>query len=367
MRPALPRTEKLMPYLRRIDASRVYTNYGPLVLEFECRIADELGLPEGGFVSASSGTAALTGAVLARAGRASIERPLAVLPAFTFVATAVAAEQCGYRPWLADIDAGTWLLNPEGLLDHPELDKIGIVIPVAPFGRPVPQTPWKAFQRKTGIPVVIDGAASFEMVAEAPERYLGEIPVAMSFHATKSFATSEGGGIASTAIDLALRTTQALNFGFYSARDSSSASTNGKMSEYHAAVGLAELDGWAEKRSTLQAVGGCYRRQLAGAGLLDRLIATPDISSCYVLYHCRSGAEAERIQDSLKRNCVDFRFWYGSGLQHQSYYRDLPRASLPVTESTAPLVLGLPVAPDLSEPTIARIVDALAEGSRSVV
>ena len=51
------------------------------------------------------------------------------------------------------------------------------------------------------------------------------------------------------------------------------------MSEYHAAVGLAELDGWAEKRSTLQAVGGCYRRQLAGAGLLDRLIATPDISS----------------------------------------------------------------------------------------
>ncbi len=36
------------------------------------------------------------------------------------------------------------------------------MIPVAPFGRPVPQTAWLEFREQTGIPVVIDGAATFE-------------------------------------------------------------------------------------------------------------------------------------------------------------------------------------------------------------
>ena len=39
------------------------------------------------------------------------------------------------------------------------------MIPVAPFGRPVPQTAWLEFRKRTGIPVVIDGAATFETAA----------------------------------------------------------------------------------------------------------------------------------------------------------------------------------------------------------
>lgn len=362
LRPLLPRSEKLQPYLRRIDATRIYSNYGPLVMEFEHRLTRHFGLPAGGLVSASSGTAGLVGAILASAARASTARPYALLPAYTFVATAVAIEQCGYRAWLADIDADSWTLDPQRLLAHPQLDRIGVVIPVAPFGRPVPQEPWLAFREKTGIPVVIDGAAGFEGIAEDPGRYLGEIPVMMSFHATKSFATGEGGCVASTNIDLAARTTQALNFGFYSARDSRCASTNGKMSEYHAAVGLAELDGWAAKYAAFRAVADAYRRQLADAGIAGRFLAAPDISSSYALYRCESTTQAQRAQDSLRENSVEFRLWYGAGLQHQSYFADNDHGDLRVTEAIAPCVLGLPMAADLTEPMIARVVSALHSG-----
>ena len=93
---------------------------------------------------------------------------------------------------------------------------------------------------------MIDGAASFAGLAERPDRFLGAIPVAISFHATKAFATGEGGAVATSDVDLAQRSAQALNFGVSSIRDCRMASTNGKMSEYHAAVGLAELDGWPE-------------------------------------------------------------------------------------------------------------------------
>src|SRR4030095_11974783 len=75
MRPQLPRTEKLLPYLRRIDATRIYSNYGPLVQELESRLSRHFGLPAGGAVSASTGTTALMGAILAAAGRAAPPHP----------------------------------------------------------------------------------------------------------------------------------------------------------------------------------------------------------------------------------------------------------------------------------------------------
>jgi hypothetical protein len=113
LRPALPRAEQILPYLRIIDDTRVYSNHGTLNAALERRLAVHLGLPAGGLVCASSGTAALVGAILASAGRGTAERPFAVMPAFTFVATALAVEQCGYRVCLADIDPDSWPLDPE--------------------------------------------------------------------------------------------------------------------------------------------------------------------------------------------------------------------------------------------------------------
>ena len=51
------------------------------------------------------------------------------------------------------------------------------MIPVAPFGRPVlSQADWLEFREPTGIPVVIDGAATFEAADVRPEELFGEIP-----------------------------------------------------------------------------------------------------------------------------------------------------------------------------------------------
>jgi dTDP-4-amino-4,6-dideoxygalactose transaminase len=359
LRPLLPLAERILPYLRRIDETRVYSNHGPLSSELERRLAEHLRLPQGALACASSGTAALIGAILAATGRATSERPLAIIPAFTFAATAAAVEQCGYQPYLADVAADSWILDAERLLSHPERERVGIVVPVAPFGRPVPQEPWRRFRAMTGIPVVIDGAASFAGLADRPDRFLGEIPVAISFHATKVFATGEGGAVATSDAELARRVGQALNFGIRDTRDCGMPSTNGKMSEYHAAVGLAELDGWPEKLVALHGLAERYRRHMNAVGLADRLYTTPDIAPNYVVFRCHDAAEAERVSRSLTANHIDFRLWYGKGLQHESYYRGLAHDGLAEAERLAPCLLGLPVAPDLPEPSIARIAGAL--------
>jgi dTDP-4-amino-4,6-dideoxygalactose transaminase len=360
LRARLPTAELLIPYLRRIDATRIYSNWGPLATELEARLATRLAQEDGSVVLAASGTSALVGGILARAGRATAERPLAIMPAYTFVATATAAELCGYRPFLADIDPVHWMLDAARLSEHRDLSKVGVVIPVAPFGRPVAQEPWRDFASKTGIPVVIDGAASFEGVAENPGAFLGEIPVAISFHATKSFATGEGGCLVTSDTTLAQLIGQSLNFGFHKSRDTSYPNINGKMSEYHAAVGLAELDNWPEKRAAFRAVANNYRLAADARGLSGRVVGAPDLAGCYVLLRCDDIAEAADVKAALGEAGIDYRLWYGTGLHSQTRYAGAARDDLSVTDAVAPLVLGLPVAVDLAEADVCRVVDAIA-------
>ena len=362
LRPRLPRADHILPYLRLIDNARTYSNHGPLVRELEQRLAERFGLEAADITTASSGTTAIIGAVLATAGSAQKERPLAVIPAFSFVAAAVAVERCGYRPYLADVNAESWMLDPYALLNCPLLDRVGIVIPVAPFGRPVPQEPWLAFQKETNIRIIIDGGASFDTVLRDPSRYLGCLPVAFSFHATKSFGTGEGGAVATSNTDLAQRVVQALNFGFYGSRDSRSPSINGKMSEYHAAVGLAALDDWSATQEDYLVVANAYHEIAGKCQIANSFFCAPDISMIYALFLCNSPDQTQRVMRNLDENEIDFRFWYGRGIQENTYYSFLNHNGLENSISILPNLIGLPVAPDLAPADVERVITVVREG-----
>ena len=360
-RPRLPSFELLRPYLETLDDSRWYSNHGKLERMLAARLSALLGSGEA-VAMASSGTSALVGAILACAGRATTARPLCLCPAYTFVATVAAVEQCGYHPYLIDIDETDWSVNPDGLADHPLLSRTGLVVPVAPYGRAVSQVGWLRFQKATGIPVVIDGAASLESVVATPERNIGPLPVALSFHATKAFATGEGGAVVTSDADILLRTNQALNFGFMGARQSTIAGTNGKMSEYHAAVGLAELDGWTNKQGDFSRVAISYHHHATQHGLSNSVVTQPLIASCYAIFEASNAEEARFVRAALSEERIEYRNWYGLGLHREPYLTQVERDALPGVDGLAPRLLGLPVAPDLTSPEIARIILAIARG-----
>jgi dTDP-4-amino-4,6-dideoxygalactose transaminase len=362
LRPQLPSALALQPYLERIDSSRVYSNFGPLVSELEARLSGLLGSTAGTVTSAASGTSALVGAVLAVAGRARPERPLALIPAYTFVATAVAAELCGYTPWLVDVDSVTWAADPDRLADHPELGRVGVILAVAPFGAPPDQQGWAAFQDRTGIPVVLDAAASVEAVMAAPGRCIGDVPVVLSLHATKPLAAGEGGAVVSADRELVLRIASALNFGFQNARDSSLPSTNGKLSEYHAAVALASLDGWAARQAKVAEVHSAYRDRAQEAGIGRRLVLAPEVASTYALLVCSDEDEAGRVRYSCEAAGVDTRLWYGRGVQANQWFSTSAADALDVTRCLAPRVIGLPMAIDLRPEQVELVVTAVVRG-----
>jgi dTDP-4-amino-4,6-dideoxygalactose transaminase len=361
-RPRLPSAEALHPYLLTLDDTRRYSNFGPLERRFAARISRLLGSDAPITATAASGMAALIGAILAHAGRPSARRRLCLCPGYTFVATAAAVEQCGYQLHFIDVDEATWLPHPDELMTHRMLPEVGLVVPVAAYGRAVPQDAWRRFQELTGIPVVIDGAAALESLSDSPQACVGSIPVALSFHATKVFGTGEGGAVLTTDYDLLMRSIQAMNFGFLESRRAETAGFNGKMSEYHAAVGLAELDGWNEKRLAYARAAALYRDAVSRHGLGARVIMTPLIASCYVLYKAASGTEAQSVTAALTEAGSEHRYWYGAGLHREPYFAEAARDPLPGVESLAPRLIGLPIAPDLTSSEIDRIVAAVARG-----
>ena len=140
--------------------------------------------------------------------------------------------------------------------------------------------------------------------------------------------------------------------------------TNGKMSECYAAVGLAELDGWAKKRAAFARVTSAYRSAAEPWGIGSQIITSPDIASCYVLYAADDIADAVRVTAALNDAQAEHRFWYGFGVHREPYYAAMRRDELLMVDRLAPGWIGLPMAPNLSENAIAQILSAL-ESSKS--
>jgi len=165
MRPKLPVTERIAPYMRQIDGSRIYSNFGPLARSLESRLAARFGTPADGVASVANATLGLALALVAQHPKPG---SLCAIPAWTFAATPHAVTQAGLVPYFVDVDPGTWALDPETLAD--ELARapgtVSAVMPVAPFGQPIDVSLWDQFRARTGLAVVIENALLYAFRAD---------------------------------------------------------------------------------------------------------------------------------------------------------------------------------------------------------
>jgi len=349
--PAMPRASDLAPYLERIDAAGWYSNFGPLVLEFEARLAARFGT-DATVVTVANGTLALT---LALEALGLPRGSLCALPSWTFVATAHAVRMAGLVPWFVDVHPEAGELTPEGLLaalaEAP--GPVAVAMPVAVMGRPMSPAAWRAFQDATGVKVIIDAAAGFDAATSA------EVPVMVSLHATKTLGVGEGGFIASEDPEFSTRLRAMTNFAFMGDRVSRHVATNAKLSEYSAAVGLAALDQWPTTRNRYAAAARRLRIALADMKevTFQEGWGTNWISSTCVVR--LPAGTADPVEASLSASGVDTRRWWGSGCHVAPAFRDCPASALPVTEALAASSLGLPFFSDLGGAQIQKIASAL--------
>lgn len=357
-RPRLPNFDRLMRYGDAIDANRFYTNFGAMHDLLRQRLSELFSIDECCIALANSGTTALTALLQAAAGHASALRPLCVCADFTFAATAAAAVNCGYKPYLVDVHPVTWALDPTVIASLPLLNKVGAVIVTAPLGRMVDLQAWQAFSELTRIPVIVDAAACFDTL-EPAALCATRLPLMISMHATKTFSTCEGGLMLCADTALIDRAVSVTNFGFENERTSVRHGVNGKMSEYHAMIGLAELDEWEEKRDGFRRAGANYLALARDLGLEGQVHADGDHALPYAHFLSETVEQAERITLALDANYIGWRRWYGLGLRSQRAFQKYPAFDLPKAKDLAFRLISLPMAVDLQHEEIQRTLETV--------
>src|SRR5580658_9772275 len=91
-RPLLPASDLILPYLKEIDRARWYSNFGPLLVKFENRLAEHFGIAPENLTTAANGTLMLV-SILSSLNIP--ENSLCIMPSWTFIATPAAACYAG--------------------------------------------------------------------------------------------------------------------------------------------------------------------------------------------------------------------------------------------------------------------------------
>jgi dTDP-4-amino-4,6-dideoxygalactose transaminase len=361
--PDMPSADALLPWLRRIDASRWYSNFGPLVRELEAGFTAMFAAHEpGAHVSTVSNcTLGLELALLAL-GLPPGSRVL--VPAVTFVATATAIIRAGHIPVITDVDPHSWMLTPEIAHAAARRDDIAAAMPVATFGCPHDAGAWDAFTAQTGIPVIIDAAGAF-----GNQWRCGTSTVVYSLHATKSLAAGEGGVVVSRNQALVAMTRQLSNFGINldpraltPVGQVAVPGSNAKMSEYHAAIGLANLERWPALSATRIALWKRYVGVLESMPGLEPVWqrAPEPLVRTLLCFRVRRPGLRAAIEVACAAAGIETRRWYLPALNLHDAFRELPTAG-PLTESDrlCEELLGLPFHSAIDETHLRRVVDAL--------
>lgn len=355
--PKLPSVDKILPYLEQIDQNRWYSNYGPLIREFQNRASKLFKVKPTQICCASSGTLLLE---LCLKAMGIDQGCLCIMPAWTFVATPLAAISAQLEPLFVDVDIETQAIDPvkleENISSISKIKKIGAVIVVSPFGMPLNVKEWDNFTDRTGIPVIIDAAASFDTVLQLPQMQVSSTPIMISLHATKVLGIGEGSIILSTNEKIINQIECLTQFGFpQGIRNAVSFGTNAKMSEYAAAIGLAALDSWSETRSAWHHVSNHYQNLLNRFGIQHMLSASWVPSTCNIILP----NQANTMLDALNATGINTRKWWGNGCHQHSIFKQSRTLDLSNTEFLCKSVLGLPFFTDMSVEAINHIVNNL--------
>ena len=354
--PDLPVVDEFIDALRSIDARRWHTNGGALSVEFEQALATFIAGSSGveqHCVTTSSGTTALEVALLCMdlPVRARI-----LVPAYTFPATANAVIRAGHVPVLSDICPDHWTLTPAIAHAALQRERFDAVLPVAVFGARLPVEAWDAFNEATGVPVIIDAAAALGAM-EGGRRAI----VVYSLHATKPMGIGEGGVVASTSAAFAASVRRMINHGFDKG-EVTVAGTNARLSEYAAAIGLAQLSRWPGVLERRRTIWNRYRERLAEVPRVAVHGRADDHPPAVLTV--RTGVASELVAASLARVAIETRCWYAPPLHLHRAYAGVPHAAsagaFAVAEDVARHAIGVPFHAHLTLDDVDRVVDALA-------
>lgn len=344
--PTLAPLENIHELLKGIWATGIMTHNGPLVQRFEKEVGEYLNVPK--VVSCVNGTFALQMAIRALKLKGEI-----ITTPFTFIATSNSILWEGCTPVFVDIDSETFNIDPKKIEEKITYHTVAIM-PVHVFGNACDIEAIDAIANKYGLKVIYDAAHAVGVNYKGKSIFeYGDISCT-SFHATKMLNTTEGGACFTTNEELDAKLRRIRFFGFENHADIVEDGTNAKMTEVHAAVGLANLKYLDKALADRKKKYFFYKERLSKIGSLSFQKINEDCNYSYFPVVFKDEVDLLKVMKALnEENVYPRRYFYPS---INTFNRLFPYVSMPISENVASRILCLPLYYTLSEEDMERII-----------
>ena len=229
---------------------------GSYVTAFEKAFAEYCGVKHG--IAVCNGTVALHLALRALGVQPGDE---VIIPDFTMIASALAVCYCGAKPVFVDADAATWNMDVSAVEQYITPATKGIMA-VHIFGNPCDMTALQRIADRHGLWLMEDAAEAHGAINHGKKAGALSRIAAFSFFANKNVTTGEGGMVVTDDDELAAACRYFKNMCFpldaprtYLHAD---IGYNYRMSNLHAAIGLAQTEKADDYKALRQAISGTF-------------------------------------------------------------------------------------------------------------
>ncbi len=360
-----PSWDKYEATFRELFDRQYYTNHGPLVQRLEARLAEQLAVRH--VICVTNATIGLLMAVEALGLRGKV-----IVPSFTFIATAQALSWTGLEPVFCDVDPISHQLDPvavERLIDA----DVSAILAVNLWGDACDADSLQAIADRHGISLLFDSAHAMGCSVDGrPIGGSGELEV-FSFHATKVFSSAEGGCISTNDDRLAARLRNIRSSYGAGAVVEVSRTSNGRMSEAQAAVGLLNLDELPQTLQRNRAIFLQYRAALHGIPGITLHEPRRVSASNHQYIVCKVdpasfGADRDELLEFLHARRIVARRYFHPGIHRSRPYVDELRQyvdALPVTDHLNQTLIQLPSGALVGDEDVTLIGALIAELQRT--
>ena len=328
---------------------------GTPVDEFEHAFAEFIGV--GHAVGVGNGLDALRLALQALDIGAGDE---VILPANTYIATALAVSALGARPVPVDCDARTYNLDP-ALIEAAVTSRTRAIIPVHLAGQSADMDPVLEIAGRCGLHVIEDAAQAHGTRYKG--RACGSLGNAgcFSFYPGKNLgAFGDAGAVTTDDTALAARLRRLRNYGQEEKYVHVEQGINSRLDSVQAAVLGVKLRYLARWNAARAAHAEYYAELLAGIGDLVIRQPAPDSTHIYHLFIVET-ARRDALRRHLTAAGIDTNIHYPIPIHLQQAYSELGyrAGDFPVAEKLARHALSLPMYPELTRGQIQRIAHEL--------
>lgn len=366
--PYMPPKDTVMKYLDSLWETRWLTNNGPLVQKLESELKERLMVEN--IVVFANGHLALDSAFRIynfKEGGEVITTP------YTFISTVNAIEMNGLKPVFCDIKESDCTID-ENKIEELITDKTVAICPVHVYGFPCNTEKIEEIAKRHNLKVIYDSAHAFgvRLNGRGIASY-GDMSM-FSMHATKVFHTVEGGAVAFSQKDLRDKLKIQKNFGLKDKEDAFTAAFNAKMSDMHAAVGLANLesfDAQVNKRKELvsryiknieKINGNCKNSKIK---LFDFKKENVEYNYAYfpVLINDGLGVSRDVLAERLwNEKNINARKYFSPLISDMTYYKNkYGDSKTPIAKDISKRVLTLPLYYELTLEEVDYITESIIE------